>query len=223
MLDLLSPSNFDFFARFFLAGFIIFSVRSRYVLGEKPKATEIVFESVVLSLINQLVFLIVAPTVGYVLDAFPVWLSDTLGLVSGGKIIFFLEVLVLPTLLGIGFGYNLRRGWNSSILRRLAMPIVHPTRRAYDFAFGDNRPESFVIVTFSDGTLVYGYFGQHSLAASDGERSDIYLERLYDVKDDGTWVATSPAKSALLSLRDLRSIEFIPAQTEAQDERQAVE
>lgn len=223
MLDLLNPSNFDFFARFFLAGFIIFSVRGRYVLGEKPRATEIVFESVVLSLINQLVFLIIAPTLGYLLAALPVRVSNTIGLISGGKTDFFLEVLVLPALLGIGFGYYLRRGWNSAIVRRLAMPIVHPTRRAYDFAFGDNRSESFVIVTFSDGTLVYGYFGQNSLAASDGERSDIYLERLYDVKEDGTWVATEPAKSALLLLRDLRSIEFIPAQTEAQNERQNVE
>ena len=54
---LLNPGNFDFFTRFFLAGFIFYSVRSLDVLGEKPKATETVFESVVLSLLNQLVFL----------------------------------------------------------------------------------------------------------------------------------------------------------------------
>ena len=223
MLDLISPSNFDFFARYFLAGFIIFSVRSKYVLGEKPKATEVVFESVILSLLNQLVFIIIAPSVGFVVAALPIWLSETVEAISGGKTAFFLEVLVLPSMLGIVFGFYLRRGWNSAILRRLAMPIVHPTRRAYDFAFGDNRAASFVIVTYADGTLVYGYFGANSLAASDAERSDIYLERLYDVKADGTWVATSPAKSALLLLNDLRSIEFIQAQTEVQDERKAAQ
>jgi hypothetical protein len=89
------------------------------------------------------------------------------------------------------------------------------------FAFGDNRQESFVIVTYADGTTVYGFFGANSLAASDGERSDLYLERLYDVREDGTWVATVPEKSALLVLRDLRTIEFIPTQAEAQDERKA--
>ena len=62
--DLFSPSNFDFFARFFLAGFILFSVRCRYVLGERPKPTEIVFEAIVLSLINQLVFLLLASLAG---------------------------------------------------------------------------------------------------------------------------------------------------------------
>jgi len=221
MLDLLSPSNFDFFARYFLAGFILFSVRSRYVLGEKPRSTDIMFESVVLSLINQLVFLIIAPTVGFLLGTVPGWLSDAIVWLSGGRSSFFLEVLVLPAVLGVVFGFYLRSGWNSAVLRRLAMPIVHPTRRAYDFAFGDNRSGSFVIVTYADGTTVYGYFGANSLAASDPDRSDIYLERLYDVREDGTWVATSPVKSALLLLRDLRSIEFIPAQTEAQDEPKA--
>jgi hypothetical protein len=215
MLDFLSPSNFDFFARFFLSGFIIFSVRSRYVLGEKPKATEVIFESIILSLLNQLVFLILAPSVSYLSGFLPVALIQTTSALSGGRTAFFAEILVLPALLGVLFGAVLRRGWNSAILRRLAMPVVHPTRRAYDFAFGDNRQESFVIVTYADGTTVYGFFGANSLAASDGERSDLYLERLYDVREDGTWVATIPAKSALLVLRDLRTIEFIPTQAEA--------
>jgi hypothetical protein len=215
MLDFLSPSNFDFFARFFLSGFIIFSVRSRYVLGEKPKATEVIFESIILSLLNQLVFLILAPSVSYLSGFLPVALIQTTSALSGGRTTFFAEILVLPALLGVLFGAVLRRGWNSAILRRLAMPVVHPTRRAYDFAFGDNRQESFVIVTYADGTTVYGFFGANSLAASDGERSDLYLERLYDVREDGTWVATIPAKSALLVLRDLRTIEFIPTQAEA--------
>jgi hypothetical protein len=215
MLDFLSPSNFDFFARFFLSGFIIFSVRSRYVLGEKPKATEVIFESIILSLLNQLVFLILAPSVSYLSGFLPVALIQTTSALSGGRTAFFAEILVLPALLGVLFGAVLRQGWNSAILRRLAMPVVHPTRRAYDFAFGDNRQESFVIVTYADGTTVYGFFGANSLAASDGERSDLYLERLYDVREDGTWVATIPAKSALLVLRDLRTIEFIPTQAEA--------
>lgn len=215
MLDFLSPSNFDFFARFFLSGFIIFSVRSRYVLGEKPKATEVIFESIILSLLNQLVFLILAPSVSYLSGFLPVALIQTTSALSGGRTAFFAEILVLPALLGVLFGAVLRRGWNSAILRRLAMPVVHPTRRAYDFAFGDNRQESFVIVTYADGTTVFGFVGADSLAASDGERSDLYLERLYDVREDGTWVATIPAKSALLVLRDLRTIEFIPTQAEA--------
>jgi len=207
MFDLLSPTNFDFLARFFLSGFILYSVRSRYVLGDRPTATEIVFESVVLSLINQLVFQAAALALSLLCLAGH-WCAGALSLSGLGRIPFFIEVLVLPALLGIAFGIALRNGWNSALLRRLSMPIVHPTRQAYDFAFGENRTPCFVIVTYADGTAISGYFGTSSLASSASERGDIYLERLYDVRN-GEWTPTEPPKSALLMLRDLRSIEFI--------------
>lgn len=211
---LIDPENFEFVARNFLAGYILVTVRSYYVLGERPKATEVVFEAVVLSLFNQLAFLLLA------------WLLSTAsfvhaptgqaisGMFSHPKLGFFLEIIVMPIILGVSIGVGLRRGWNAAMLKRLGMPIIHPTRRAYDFAFGDNRQESFVIVTYSDGTHVYGYFGTCSLAASDQERSDIYLEHLYDVDADGTWRPTDPPKSALLALDGMRVIEFIPARME---------
>ena len=210
MIDLFDPANFDFFARFFLAGFILYSVRTRYVLGEKPKASEVVFESVILSLINQLVFMVLSPLGALLLALVPDQITTFLSVLTGGKSAFFAEVLILPALLGVVFGVTLRKGWNSAIMSRLAMPIVHPTRRAYDFAFGDVRGDRFVIVTYADGTQVFGLFGEKSLAASDGDRSDIFIERLYMVTD-GNWTPTSPPKSALLMLRDIRSIEFIQA------------
>ena len=222
MIDAITPTNFEFFARFFLAGFILFSVRSRYVLGEKPKASEVVFESIILSLINQLLFLLLSAILSLVSAQLPAsWAGLVLAL-SSTNLNFFLEVLALPALLGIATGYMLRTGWNSAILGRLAMPIVHPTRRAYDYAFGDVQGDRFVIVTYTDGTEVFGYFGRNSLAASDGDRSDIYLERLYDVTN-GNWEPTSPAKSALLMLRDIRSIEFIQPQMEASNETQVAQ
>jgi hypothetical protein len=83
-------------------------------------------------------------------------LGPTLADVPAVRLPFFLEVLVLPVLLGLALGLNLRRGWNEALLRRLSMPIVQPTRRAYDHLFGEIRRESFLIVTYEDGTTVYG-------------------------------------------------------------------
>lgn len=144
----------------------------------------------------------------------PLSLSSLADSEAGGRVAFFAQVLVLPVVLGVLVGAALRREWNTALLRRLAMPIVHPTRRAYDFAFGEKIGNSFVIITFEDGGRVFGYFGQQSLAASDTGRSDIFLERLYDVDEQGVWRATEPSKSALLSLKTMRSIEFIAANSE---------
>lgn len=213
MIDLISPNNFEFFARYFLSGFIVFSVRSRYVLGEKPKAGEIVFEAVVLSLLNQLIFLAILPVLGWI----TVGLAPDLARAARGRSLFFVEVLIQPALLGVVIGRFLQTGWNSAILRRLAMPVVPPKRRAYDFAFTQNETEGFVIITYGDGTEVFGYYGENSLAASDANRSDIYLERLYDVDENGQWFEQTPSRGALLNLDGMRSIEFLEPERTADE------
>lgn len=202
MNALITPDNFDFFARFLLAGWIIISTRSRFAVGERPKLAEGIAEAVILSLINQLVFSLLISIVGYLAPSF----------IVPPRLSFYVEVIVLPLCLGLIFGWNLSRGWNQSLLRRLSMPIQTARRRAYDHAFTKNRTEGFMIVAFSDGTKVHGYFGENSLAGSDPERSDIYLERLYAVGDDGQWFEQSPPRGALIDLAGLRSIEFLESE-----------
>lgn len=216
MADFIDPENFEFFARYFLAGFILASVRSRYVLGERPRAAEFIFESVILSLLNQMVFLFLVFLATILCE---ILVPDTAGILawmSATRVPFFLETLALPVMLGLFLDLALRRGWSEAVLRSLAMPIIHPTRRAFDFAFGDITTKRFVIVTYADGTVVYGFFGANSLTSSDPANRDIYLELLYDVVD-GVWRPTMPPKSALLLLRDLRSIEFIEPVPEARN------
>ncbi len=215
--DLVNLSNFDFFARYFLAGFIVASARSRYVLGERPKASEFLFESVILSLLNQMVFLFLGFLLGYAALLLPAPLMAAIQQPATIRLPFFIEALFLPAALGMLLGISARRGWRIPMLGSLGMPVIHPTSRAYDFAFGDIKSERFVIVTFTDGTTAYGFFGANSLASSDPSNRDIYIERLYDVCD-GTWMPTQPPKSALLMLRDVRSIEFIePAKETGHD------
>lgn len=211
--DLLKPETFDFFAKFFLAGYIIIFIRSYYVVGEKPKATQVVAESVILSLLNQLVFLSLWSLLSFGMSLTPYNLPDP----TASRLVFYLQVVILPVLLGVLSGANLSKGWRNAVFRRLSMPISSPIQRAHDFAFGINREPCFVIVTYDDGTVVKGYFGEDSLAASDSNRSDLYLERLYvDEKDQ--WKEVVPGRSALLSLKDVRSIEFLDQTAEGEND-----
>lgn len=205
MVDLISPANFDFFARFLLAGYLIMSIRSRFAVGERPRLSEAIFEVVALSLLNQLVFQGVysLATLAFPVASLPV------------RALFFIEVLGFPVVLGWLVGVNLSKGWNRAILRRLSMPAQTPIRRAYDHAFGENATPRYLILTYADGTTVRGYYGERSLAANDATRSDIYLERLYDVSDDGQWYEKLPQRGGLLTQDGLRSIEFlIPEETD---------
>lgn len=210
MGSLITPDNFEFFARYLLAGFIIMSVRARYAVGERAKVGEALVDAVILSLLNQLIFQFIS------------WLASQIVPIADvpEQALFYIEVLVLPILLGFLIGLNLSKGWNRALLRRLSMPVQSPARRAYDHAFSENALPSYVILTYEDGTKVHGYYGEGSLAANDATRSDIYLERLYDVRDDGQWYEQSPSRSGLLMLNGLRSIEFLTLEeTENAQER----
>lgn len=208
MPNLLTPETFEFFARYLLAGIVLISVRSRFIKGDRPETSERIFEAIILSLINQAVFLFLSRLAAAAID---------IGSVDP-QVLLMSEVLVLPAVLGIAAGWNLSRGWNRAFLRRLSMPIEHPVERAYDFAFERHQDGALVIVSFKDGTVVQGLFGAESLAANDPNRSEIYLERLYEVRDDGQWIEPQPGRSALISLDDLRSIEFLDQERRLNDQ-----
>jgi len=106
------------------------------------------------------------------------------------------------------FGRALRSGWAQSVLRRMAMPVVDPLPRAYDHVFS-TRPVGYVIVTYKDGTQVFGYYGEKSRAGRDANRSELYLERLYEQEGVEPWREMQPPRAVLLNLTDVRSIEFI--------------
>lgn len=199
MTQLLTPATFEFFARYLLAGYVLIIVRSYFVIGSRPRLTDIFVEAVVLSLINQLVFLGLA--------AAATWSGASSALPPQFRLL--LEVLLLPAILGVVSGWLTARNWNSLLLRVIAVPTSHPIQRAYDYAFGQKRPEGFVIITYEDGTVVRGYFGVDSLAASDNDRSDLFLERLYSESEDGQWEEASPGRSGYLTLKGVRSIEFL--------------
>ena len=207
MQTLLNPATFEFFATYLLAGYIVIIVRSRFVIGLQPKPAELVIEAVVFSLINQLL----ASLLGQLFTWFG---PSELILVLAGQqdALFFGKVLVLPTLLGLLLGYNLSAGWKNAVLRRLSLPIVHPVQRAHDFAFGVDRTTGFVLVTYFDGTSIAGLFGERSLAATDNDRSDLFLESLYTIAEDGQWAEATPKRSALINLAQVRTIEFFESE-----------
>ncbi|MCA3436800.1 MAG: hypothetical protein INF48_05705 [Rhodobacter sp.] len=206
MTNLITPQTFEFFGRYVLAGLIIIWVRSRFVIGDRPKAGEQILEAVILSLVNQLVWQIILTFFAWS-SAWSHWP------LIPAQVAFLLEILFLPLLLGTMAGANLSRGWNRALLRRLSMPVEHSIRRAYDYAFTQKLKPGFVILSFQDGKTIYGYFGSESMASSDPNRSDIYLERLYDVGADGQWSEQDIGRSALISLSGIRSIEFLEQET----------
>jgi len=77
-------------------------------------------------------------------------------------------------------------GW---LYRLIGLRAISPIPTGWDWVFSTADP-CFVLVTLTDGTEIAGYFGRRSMASSDPERKDIYLETVYKVPKNGRpWVA----------------------------------
>lgn len=208
MTQLLSPDTFEFFAKYLLAGYIVIIVRSRFVAGLSPKPMELLFEAVIFSLIVQVAvsFIVAVVTlVGWDIAGSAFMQGSKGGL--GAQ--FFLSVLFIPALLGYFLGRNLRAGWKNALLRRLSLPVTHPSQTGYDFWFGNEPDPCIMIVSYFDGTTIAGYFGPNSLAASNSEPRDILLEYIYTVDENGELAEPKIKRTALISLTSVRSIEFL--------------
>ena len=197
MEELLTPETFEFFAKYLLAGFVFLSARSWLVSGERPNINETLVEAVILSLVNQMVSLL---TMG--------WLSSELVSRYATEALFW-QVVAQPMFLGLGIGGLSKFSWFPEGLRRLFMPGLRPVTGTLAQAYGRAGSGVFVIVTYEDNTVVYGYFGRNSLAETDRENGGIFLERLYEVGPDGTWTESQPSRSAWIRLKDVRFIEFV--------------
>lgn len=206
LAELLSPETFEFFARYLLAGYVVILVRSHFVSGIRMHTSELLLEAVVFSLLIQMLLFFAAPALGWL---YGLAAPSAPAPVLPERMLLFLDVLVVPSALGAFLGWHLASGGRNTLLRHLAQPLAHPSRQPRDFAFAQIHQPCLVAVTYTDGTVLRGYLGDQSMATDNDARSDIYLERLYSVDKDGHWQPVTPARSGLLSLDKVRSIEFL--------------
>ena len=93
--------------------------------------------------------------------------------------------------------------------KKIGLPIEHPVPTAWDYVFSKRDTPCYVIVTVNDGTKHYGYFGTASLASSDEDDRDIYLEYVYDLDENQEWIPKSNRRGMLINSSQISSIEFL--------------
>jgi Family of unknown function (DUF6338) len=66
------------------------------------------------------------------------------------------------------------------LYRLLHLRAINPVPTGWDWIFSRTEP-CFVLVTLGNGTQIAGYFGPVSMASSDPDRRDLFLERVYTI------------------------------------------
>lgn len=110
---------------------------------------------------------------------------------------------------GVLVGVNAAFGWSRWLLFKCGVYVPHVLDSAWDWKFS-RFSASFVMLTLKDGSKVSGWCGTRSFIGSDPKDRDIYIEQVYDVDDEGTWIARTPGKGIYIAAGEIRTIEFIP-------------
>jgi hypothetical protein len=119
----------------------------------------------------------------------------------------FIFVVLLPAIIGVGFGYNWKKNWIRSFLIKLQLNPVHPTPSAWDWTF-EELGEQFVLVALRDGTHIGGLMGSDSFVSSDPTERDIYIQQMYDIDDPDNWKPMD--HGVLIADGEISTIEFWP-------------
>jgi hypothetical protein len=112
---------------------------------------------------------------------------------------FALLVFVAPVVLGLGWTQIRRNEWARSIARRLTP--IDPSPTPWDYVFA--RDQALMIrLKLRGGELIGGYFGPDSTASFYPEQQDIYVEQVWQLGGDGTFLQPLVGSRGILVRRD---------------------
>ena len=192
------PENFYLILIFIVPGIVALFVRSKFIAGRSPSATENLLIFLVLSLVYY------SFTVFFIDDALNVkepWLARAA--------IWIGLILIGPAVFGLLLGIAAQKEWGARLADKFNLNLVHVIPTAWEWRFSKvPRGGIFAMITLTNGDRVAGLFGPNSFASSDKGERDVYIEEEYSVDEGGKWQRRPEKVGILVSAREIRYIEF---------------
>ena len=189
-----------FVAAVFVPGFIFRSVLASFMPMREHRAKEFL----ILGLLTATAFnyAVCSPVIYLLLQGWLFPHSLTAQAFAWLAIIF-----VVPIALAVLWAEILQNdalGWLYQILR---LRSINPVPTGWDWIFGRADP-CYLLVTLTDGTKIAGYFGPQSMASSDPDRPDLYLEKVYTIPQSGAWQEVTASRGMYIKGAQIAFIEF---------------
>lgn len=192
------------FLFFAVPGVIALYVRAQFTTGRLPAIGEGIVAYVILSLVYHAAAYPFVPGL-YAGD----WSS------SWNFAGWFLLIFLLPALVGLLLGLNIRKDWTRTLLTKWGISTIHPIESAWDWHFSRCEP-CWVTIVLKNGTVWRGYLGVGSFMSSRSEERDILVEQVYAMDDDEVWKPRS--SSVWIAHGEIQSIELWPRDTRKDDD-----
>ena len=107
----------------------------------------------------------------------------------GQALCWFTIIFIVPVVLAVVHARVVQKDGLGWFYRLLRLRPISPIPTGWDWIFSTTDP-CFVLITLADGTEIAGYFGGRSMASSEPERKDIYIESVYKIPEsNGPWEA----------------------------------
>lgn len=121
-----------------------------------------------------------------------------------------LVAITLCSAIITGFAMGLVRKQNiiRNIFSRFKIQIEHPVPTAWDYKFSEITDYNWLIIKLANGECVYGKYGCKSLASSDENYRDIYLEEIYTWEEGEDWKKVDGTEGVWINAEEIKSIEF---------------
>lgn len=192
-MDVWNVDKLALFLIFFVPGFISMKVYDLMVPGEPRDFSKSLFEAISYSTLNfAALFWLIAKV-------------QTGGFYSEHFVLYSLAVIAVMVVVPAFWPFAFLR---LSACRPIAKRFVNPIRKPWDYVFGKHDP-FWIIVHLKDGQKIAGRFGIDSFASSNPADEQIYLEEVWVLGDDDSFLApVEDSRGIIIMNNEIRAVEF---------------
>ncbi len=187
-----------FLIAFFVPGYMINITRAQFIIERKHGTSqEFILKVLGYSILN---YALLSAVIYYILA------SNNSSIVNA--LLWFCVLFIFPLIIGVSLGLLSQKEWGYRFFRKFGFSPVHITPSAWDWKFS-RMSGSYVLVILKDGTKYAGWCADQSFMSSDPKERDMYIEKMYDIPDDGSPWKDRGNGSVLICANEIRTIEFI--------------
>ena len=191
--------------KYVIPGYIILEIIRMITPSSKKTETEIVVQSIGYSILNYSIW-------SFVFSLLEISFSNNTILL---KVMQSVALILTGIITGVCIAVIKKKNIMGRILGLLKIDTTNSIPTSWDYVFSKYEPY-WLEIGVSDGTVIRGLFYDNSFASSEPGEKDIYLEELYEKKED-SWEKVRQTKGVWINHNEIRYIKFYKCEGDNND------
>ena len=191
--------------KYVIPGYIILEIIRMITPSSKKTETEIVVQSIGYSILNYSIW-------SFVFSLLEISFSNNTILL---KVMQSVALILTGIITGVCIAVIKKKNIMGRILGLLKIDTTNSIPTSWDYVFSKYEPY-WLEIGVSDRKVIRGLFYDNSFASSEPGEKDIYLEELYEKKED-SWEKVRQTKGVWINHNEIRYIKFYKCEGDNND------